>query len=114
MSAGAQYQDAVLEDIADVWGKMLFAGADTLWEVEDGAAAFEDAGSLCHGWSAAPVYLLYKYYLGYEPTAPGFREYRLQPQKTKYISEIKTVLFAPNWEQEVHVMNGQLEGVRSD
>lgn len=114
LSAGAQYQDAVLEDIADVWGKMLFAGADTLWEVEDGAAAFEDAGSLCHGWSAAPVYLLYKYYLGYEPTAPGFREYRLQPQKTKYISEIKTVLFAPNWEQEVHVMNGQLEGVRSD
>ena len=105
-----QYQDAVLEEIADVWGKMLFAGADTLWEVEDGAAAFEDAGSLCHGWSAVPVYLLYKYYLGYEPTAPGFREYRLQPQKTSYISEIKTVLFAPDWEKELHVRLEQSAG----
>lgn len=110
LSAGAQYQDAVLEEIADVWGKMLFTGADTLWEVEDGAAAFEDAGSLCHGWSAVPVYLLYKYYLGYEPTAPGFREYRLQPQKTSYISEIKTVLFAPDWEKELHVKLEQSAG----
>lgn len=111
LSAGTQYQDAVLEEIADLWGRMLFAGTDTLWEVVDGASAFQDAGSLCHGWSAIPVYLLYKYYLGYEPTAPGFGEYRLQPQKTKHISEIKTTLFAPNWEKELHVIDGQVEGV---
>lgn len=114
LSAGKQYQDAVLEEIADIWGKMLFAGADTLWEVAEGASAFWDAGSLCHGWSAVPVYLLYKYYLGYEPLTPGFGEYRLQPQKTKYISEIKTVLFAPNWEKALHVTMGQPEVAGSD
>ena len=35
---------------------MLDAGATTVWETADGAAAFDNAGSLCHGWSAIPVY----------------------------------------------------------
>ena len=32
----------------------------TLWETADGAAAFDYAGSLCHGWSAIPIYFYYK------------------------------------------------------
>jgi hypothetical protein len=28
----------------------------TVWETIDGKAAFDNAGSLCHGWSATPIY----------------------------------------------------------
>ena len=37
---------------------MLDCGATTFWETEKGAADFEGAGSLCHGWSAFPIYFL--------------------------------------------------------
>ena len=55
-----KYRDAVLSDIYANYGKMLAEGATATWETMDGAAAFENAGSLCHGWSAIPVYYLRK------------------------------------------------------
>ncbi len=51
-----KYGDYILKDIRTVWGKMIFEGADTFYETSEGASAFDNAGSLCHGWSAAPVY----------------------------------------------------------
>ena len=48
----------VIEDIKARYKKMLDAGATTFWETELGWADFEYAGSLCHGWSALPVYYL--------------------------------------------------------
>ena len=36
-------------------GRMLNAGATRAWETLDGASAFDNAGSLCHGWSALPI-----------------------------------------------------------
>lgn len=51
----------VMDDIADIWGSMLFQGATTFWETAVGAAAFSNAGSLCHGWSAVPLHLYHKY-----------------------------------------------------
>ncbi len=48
----------VLEDIKTRYKKMLDAGATTFWETELGWMDFEYAGSLCHGWSALPVYYL--------------------------------------------------------
>ncbi|MBQ3616232.1 MAG: hypothetical protein II993_09590, partial [Anaerotignum sp.] len=65
----------VFDDIASKWGKMLFQGATTFFETEDGAAAFSDAGSLCHGWSAIPAYLYFAYVLGLKPTSPGYTTY---------------------------------------
>ena len=53
-----KYRDFILEDIRTTYCKMLDAGATTFWETEDGESAFENAGSLCHGWSALPVYYL--------------------------------------------------------
>ena len=53
----------VLADIRKVWGKMLDAGAQTFWETEDADRDFGDAGSLCHGWSAVPIYIFAKYAL---------------------------------------------------
>jgi hypothetical protein len=39
---------------------MLSCGATTFWETILGAEDFNGAGSLCHGWSAIPVYWLTK------------------------------------------------------
>jgi len=66
------YFDWVFADIARIWGRMLYAGATSFWETEDGADAFDQAGSLCHGWSAMPVYFYYAYGLGVRPVKPGF------------------------------------------
>ena len=51
----------VLQEIERIWGEMLLSGADTFWETEKGAVDFDNAGSLCHGWSAVPSYLFGKY-----------------------------------------------------
>lgn len=61
-----KYGRFVFCDIAKIWGKMLYAGATSFWETSDGADAFGFAGSLCHGWSAVPAYLYYRYALGFD------------------------------------------------
>ena len=53
----------VLQDIENVFGKMCFEGATTLPEMEDGEKVFEDAASLCHGWSGVACYIYSKYLL---------------------------------------------------
>lgn len=63
--------NAVFSEIAERWGAMLYQGATTFWEVDEGAPAFSRAGSLCHGWSAIPYYLYGAYGLGVRPEAPG-------------------------------------------
>lgn len=50
------YADFILQEIDKKYGKMLDAGATSFWETEKGEADFDGAGSLCHGWSAIPVY----------------------------------------------------------
>jgi len=62
---------AVFDEIAARWGQMLYQGATTFWEVDEGAPAFERAGSLCHGWSAIPLYLYGAYGLAIRPGQPG-------------------------------------------
>ena len=53
-----------VENVAEIFGKMLYAGATSYWETERGEADFNDAGSLCHGWSAVACYVLDKYLVG--------------------------------------------------
>jgi hypothetical protein len=55
----AKYQDWILSEIRREYGKMLENG-NTVWETIDGASAFDNAGSLCHGWSAVPIYYYIK------------------------------------------------------
>ncbi len=52
-----KYQEWVLNEIRREYGKMMEQG-DTVWETIDGASAFDNAGSLCHGWSAIPILYL--------------------------------------------------------
>ena len=50
------YADFILEDIKRVYEPMLKTGNNTVWETELGEDDFDNAGSLCHGWSAIPIY----------------------------------------------------------
>lgn len=91
---------SVLREIKSYWGGMLRNGATSFWEkynpsdndnlnpnVNDKgpqAPHLEMYGrpygkSLCHAWGASPVYLLGKYYLGVEPTEPGYAQYVVKP-----------------------------------
>ena len=51
-----RYAPWVLADIDRRCGYMLDHGATTFWETMDGWHDFDNAGSLCHGWSALAAY----------------------------------------------------------
>ena len=61
MQVSGEYRTYILSKIEELWGRMLESGSDTFWETDLGAEDFEDAGSLCHGWSAVPVYFFKRY-----------------------------------------------------
>ncbi len=82
-------QSYVLKEMKDYWGGMLKLGATTFWEeydpndkgVENLAMYGRPYGkSLCHAWGASPIYLLGKYYIGVQPTAPGYSRYTVRPR----------------------------------
>ena len=50
------YKDYILRDIETHYIPMLEVGTGTVWETDLGWKDFSNAGSLCHGWSAIPVY----------------------------------------------------------
>ena len=83
--------EKVMEEMKAYWGGMLDEGATTFWEsydpAEKGAEKYTFKNdprpyrkSLCHAWGAAPIYLIGRYYLGVEPTEPGFRRYVVKPR----------------------------------
>ncbi len=51
-----KYAPVILRDIENIYTPMLEAGSTTVWETELGECDFSGAGSLCHGWSAMPIY----------------------------------------------------------
>jgi hypothetical protein len=82
-------QDYVTRQIKDYWGGMLRDGATCFWEQYDpkqkGVERFAMYGkafgmSLCHAWGASPLYLLGRYYLGVQPTQPGYAAYVVEPK----------------------------------
>ena len=52
-----KYREFILSEIRKNYTKMLDAGSTTVWETIDGSSAFRNAGSLCHGWSAVPIWI---------------------------------------------------------
>ena len=52
----AKYKKYVIDDLVQAYSRMLDKGATSFWETELGCEDFGGAGSLCHGWSALPVY----------------------------------------------------------
>ncbi|MBQ7353639.1 MAG: hypothetical protein IJW54_06545 [Clostridia bacterium] len=53
-----KYKSFVLSSIKSDYLKMVETG--TVWETIEGASAFDNAGSLCHGWSSIPIYYYHK------------------------------------------------------
>ena len=51
-----RYAPIILKDIENTYLPMIEYGSTTVWETELGESDFENAGSLCHGWSALPIY----------------------------------------------------------
>jgi hypothetical protein len=50
------YAPIILDELDRDYLYMLRHGATTFWETIEGSEDFSDAGSLCHGWSALPIY----------------------------------------------------------
>jgi alpha-L-rhamnosidase len=78
----------VLDEIRDYWGGMLKLGATAFWELYNPKNKEKEhlamygrpyGKSLCHAWGASPIYLFGKYYLGVQPTSPGYKTYEVKP-----------------------------------
>jgi hypothetical protein len=87
----ARYAGVVLEDVRKSFGSMLQHGATSLWEVVQGANAFDGAGSLCHGWSAIFNYIAGAYILGVRPREAGFKTFVVEPRPGDLTSAEGTV-----------------------
>lgn len=66
--------DLALQRMQDRYAPMLNDEYDTLWETFDG-----ETGTVNHGWTAAPLYILSKYAAGIRPTQAGFEAYEIAP-----------------------------------
>lgn len=66
--------DLALQRMRDRYAPMLSDEYDTLWETFDG-----ETGTVNHGWTAAPLYILSKYAAGVRPTEAGFEKYEIAP-----------------------------------
>ena len=62
LAADPQNKEFILDEIRNLYGYMLDCGATSFWETIKGDADFGNAGSLCHGWSALPVYYYHKFF----------------------------------------------------
>ena len=51
-----KYAPIIIDEIDRVYLYMLRHGATSFWETIESEDDFDNAGSLCHGWSALPVY----------------------------------------------------------
>lgn len=74
MRKSGKYARYVFADIARQWGHMLYNNATTFWETIAGVHDFGNAGSLCHGWSAIPVYFYHHYALNMDGKTTGLYE----------------------------------------
>jgi len=65
--------DRMVQVIRDLFGKMIEAGATTIWET------WRRTGSECHGWSGTVAYDLPTYILGVRGETPGFGRLVIEP-----------------------------------
>ncbi|MBP1990822.1 alpha-L-rhamnosidase-related protein [Paenibacillus eucommiae] len=99
------YGQLVFDCIGETWGDILFSGSTSFWETKHGADDFGRAGSLCHGWSAVPLYFYYAYLLGVQPIEPGFKVFKVNPISSGFHKATGTVPtpYGPisvKWEQK--------------
>ncbi len=89
-----KYGRYVFDDIAKTFGAMLKANATTFWETALGGDDFDFAGSLCHGWSAIPSYIYFRYCLGIYPDSPAdIKRHKAIPSEITGLYEVKSDYF---------------------
>ena len=76
---GRDVRRHLAEKLWNCFGKMVQGDSTTMWETDIGEADFEQAGSLCHGWSALPVWYFYALKLGLQPLSPGWKRFLIAP-----------------------------------
>src|ERR1035441_8577459 len=93
--ARLDHRPEALRWMRQYWGGMLADGATSFWEAydprwdggQDFHASLEADGkkgyyvSLAHGWSSGPTAWLMEQLLGIQPTAGGFREVSIRPDR---------------------------------
>ena len=67
-------EDLAIQRMLSRYDGMLHDEYDTLWE-----QFTDDIGTINHGWTAAPMYILSKYVAGVAPTKAGFAAYEIAP-----------------------------------
>lgn len=104
------YLDEVLAKIREYWGGMLERGAVTFWEEFNPDAPRKEqydmygdkfGKSLCHAWSASPIYLLARYFVGLKITDPVSGKYELYPH-LQYFDSLDCTL--PVGKKEIHIL----------
>lgn len=102
--------EEVLARIREYWGGMLKKGAVTFWEEYDPNMPEDEqydmygdrfGKSLCHAWSASPIYLLARYYVGLQVTDPENEKYELHPH-LEYFNSLDCVL--PVGKKDIHIL----------
>lgn len=81
--------------IKRVYSKQIDSGATTWWETANGTGYAGGSGSLCHGWSAMPLWYEVSVILGVRPTSPGFATYTVEPHPLGGITSSSGTVMTP-------------------
>ena len=81
-------EDLALKRMLDRYDGMLKDEYDTLWE-----QFADDIGTINHGWTAAPMYILSKYVAGIAPTEAGFAKYEIAPADV--LDSVECTVYTP-------------------
>ena len=76
---GGEARKFLAEKLWDHFGRMVQGTSTTMWETEIGDEDFLKAGSLCHGWSALPIWYFYALKLGLNPLSAGWKNFEIAP-----------------------------------
>ena len=112
-------KEAALRKYESVWGKMVDAGVQTFWEgwddADKGDEVYEYYGrpfgkSLCHVWSAGPVFLFPMCFMGVEPVEDGWSRFKVEPSFPMFTPDMTNVsvrVWTPKGRIRVAFSNGK-------
>lgn len=116
--APGDIQPQAFKTALSIFRKMVLSGATSLWETLKGSDDFDLAGSLCHSWSAAPLFIFYGFFLGIRPLEPGFKRFLVQPH-TAGLPGASGVIPTPHgpievaWEKHGNVCNLEIKAPKN-
>lgn len=96
MQFGGKFADEADKLIENVFGNMLNRNSTTMWETALGADDFRGAGSMCHGWSALPIYYYYRYICGIMPIESGFKTFNVDICRLEKFGNVSADITTPH------------------